>query len=351
MTTTAAASQATLRQHGKSFHWAGFFLPREQLQDGARLYHVCRQVDDIADNATTDAERQRALKMLTCLQARLDARSQPPLKTPTEYLTDAEQQLVDALEADIVALFAQDSRCLHAMQDLVATMVIDLSPVQLEDECALLGYAYGAAGTVGVMMCQLMGAREPNHSLAFAIDLGVAMQMTNIARDVLEDAQRGRVYLPQTWLKQPITADAIAHGQPQARHQAWQAIGQLIDRAEAYYTSGWQGLAYLPPRTRLAIGIALRVYRQIGRRIQGLSAEDYWAQRVVVPKSRKLQQSLLALPALFNTSAAWHDAALHQPLEAQLSGYALTPKSLDNTAAPQPEAHSPGREQRHSGKA
>ncbi|MGM0615238.1 MAG: phytoene/squalene synthase family protein [Pseudomonadota bacterium] len=359
MTTAAATSQATLRQHGKSFHWAGFFLPRGQLQDGARLYHVCRQVDDIADNAATDAERQRAQKVLTCLQARLNARSQRQLtaaetgtKPSTESrLSNSEQQLVSALEADIVALFAQDSRCLHAMQDLVATMVVDLSPVQLEDERALLGYAYGAAGTVGVMMCQLMGAREPDHSLAFAIDLGVAMQMTNIARDVLEDAQRGRVYLPQTWLKQPITADAIAHGEPQARHQAWQAVGQLIERAEAYYTSGWQGLAYLPPRTRLAIGIALRVYRQIGRRIQGLSAEDYWAQRVVVPKSRKLQQSLLALPALFNTSPAWHDAALHQPLEAQLSGYALTPKSLDNTAAPLPEVHPPGKEQRHSGKA
>ncbi|WP_025672991.1 phytoene/squalene synthase family protein [Salinivibrio socompensis] len=338
MTTATVTSRATLRQHGKSFYWAGLFLPRHQLAASARLYHICRQIDDIADTAENEAQRQRAQKVLSCLQERLNAYLQhgiPPNKTNATSskdgaLTDAEQPLVEALEADIIALFAMDSRSLHAMRDLVATMVIDISPVQLEDEQSLVTYAYGAAGTVGVMMGQLINTRDPDHSLAFAIDLGVAMQMTNIARDVLEDAQNNRVYLPQAWLKQPVTADAIAHGEPQARHQAWQAIEILIERAEAYYESGWQGLAYLPPRTRLAIGIALRVYRKIGRRIQSLSEEDYWAQRVVVPKSSKLMQSLLALPALFNTSPAWHDTALHQPLEAQVSAYGLKPYTLNS---------------------
>lgn len=356
MTTEAATSQATLRQHGKSFHWAGFFLPRQQLDDGAQLYHVCRQVDDIADNATTMTERQRARRVLSCLQHKLCARSpaQQPLPTASNTadtdarLTETEQLLVDSLESDIVALFGRDSRCLQAMHDLVATMVMDLSPVLLEDEPALLGYAYGAAGTVGVMMCQLMGAREPNHSLPFAIDLGMAMQMTNIARDVLEDAQRGRIYVPQTWMNQPISADAIASGDAQARQQAWQAIGYLIERAEAYYASGWQGLAYLPPRTRLAIGVALRVYRQIGRRIQSLSADNYWSQRVVVPKAGKLQQSLMALPALINRSSAIHDAALHKPLEDQLSPYALDPETLDDNVS---QDNAPGRKKLHSGKA
>lgn len=345
MTTEAATSQATLRQHGRSFHWAGAFLPRQQLHKGAQLYHVCRQVDDIADNATSPAQRQRARTVLLCLQTRLNSRSQPPLATHTpddtacseSQLTAPEKQLVNNLEADIVALFNQQARCLKAMQDLVATMVTDLLPVQLEDEPALLTYAYGAAGTVGVMMCQLMNARDPDHSLAFAIDLGMAMQMTNIARDVLEDARRGRVYLPQTWMNEPITAEAIAAGDKQARQLAWRAIGVLLERAERYYASGWQGLAYLPPRTRLAIGIALRVYRQIGRRIQGLSAEEYWAQRVVVPKAAKFQQSLLALPALFNSSSARHDEALHQPLDTTLAAYALTPNSRGKT-----EDHSSG---------
>ncbi|MDR5897851.1 phytoene/squalene synthase family protein [Halomonas vilamensis] len=331
MTTTATTtSHATLRRHGKSFHWAGFFLPRQQLNDGARLYHVCRQVDDIADHAVSTPERQRARKVLCCLQSRLKAHlpalgSQP---LTNKGLTDADRQLVDALEADIVALFEQDARCLYAMQALVATMVMDLSPLHLPDEPALLDYAHGAAGTVGVMMCQLMNARDPDHSLAFAIDLGIAMQMTNIARDVLEDAQRGRLYLPQTWMSDNVTADAIVRGTPHARDEAWQATRYLVARAEDYYASGWQGLAYLPTRSRLAIGIALRVYRQIGRRIVSLNAPDYWAQRVVVPTPGKMLQSVLALPTLIHTSPARHDQTLHQGLEKTLAAYALAPRTL-----------------------
>ncbi|MCA1771458.1 MAG: squalene/phytoene synthase family protein [Halomonas sp.] len=338
MTTPGTTSQTTLRQHGRSFHWAGRFLPAYQLQSGAQLYHVCRQVDDIADNATTNAERLRAKQMLCLLQQGLVARS-PAEPTPllmflkdqstdipiddtqTSPLSVADRDSVTALETDICSLFSPDSRAYHAMQDLIATMTVDLSRLHLTNESALLHYAYGAAGTVGVMMCHLLDAKQPDRALAFAIDLGIAMQMTNIARDVLEDAHEGRLYLPAAWMSDDVTADQIAAGDDQARQQAWQAIQQLLILAEHYYSSGWKGLAYLPTRARLAIGIALRVYRDIGRRIQRLDAANYWGHRVVVPGWAKTYQSILALPALAPAKSPVHDASLHRSLGRTLAFY------------------------------
>jgi phytoene synthase len=340
MTTPSATSQATLRQHGRSFYWAGRFLPPHQLQAGARLYHVCRQVDDIADNATADAQRQRAKRILSALQETLAAHSTHSSVSALLYLENqtftpvigdaqtlplsaAEHQAVKALETDICSLFYPDSWAFHAMKDLIATMTVDLSSLHLTSEQSLLHYAYGAAGSVGVMMCQLLDAEDPERALAFAIDLGIAMQMTNIARDVLEDAQDGRLYLPAAWMSAGVTATQIASGDTHARQQAWHAIQKLLALAEDYYTSGWQGLVYLPLRARLAIGVALRVYRDIGRRIQCLDVSQYWGNRVVVPGWAKAYQSILALPALTPTTPPAHDAALHRPLGRTLAFYGI----------------------------
>lgn len=340
MTTSATTSRATLRRHGRSFHWAGRFLPANQLQAGARLYHVCRQVDDIADNATTDGQRLHAKQMLCLLQQRLAAHSIAgatsalvSLEThstlsdsnaaQTPPLSTADQKVVTALEADICSLFRPGSWAFHAMQDLVATMSADLCQLQLSCESALLHYAYGAAGTVGVMMCDVLDADKPQRALPFAIDLGIAMQLTNIARDVLEDAKDGRRYVPAEWMVADVTAAHIAAGDDLARQQAWQAIQRLLVLAEQYYLSGWQGLAYLPARARLAIGIALRVYRDIGRRIQRLDATQYWGRRVVVPGWAKAYQSLWALPALMPTTPPVHNAVLHQSLDPALAFYRI----------------------------
>lgn len=344
MTTPGTTSQATLRQHGRSFHWAGRFLPTYQFQTGAQLYHVCRQVDDIADNATTKAERLRARHILCLLQQGLAERSSdgptsllmfledqstdiPIDDVKTSPLSATDRDSVAALQTDICSLFSPDSWAYHAMQDLIATMTVDLSRLHLTSESALLHYAYGAAGTVGVMMCDLLDAKQPDRALAFAIDLGIAMQLTNIARDVLEDAQDGRLYLPAGWMSDHVTAAKIAAGDDQARQQAWQAIQQLLVLAEHYYVSGWQGLTFLPIRARLAIGVALRVYRDIGRRIQRLGAARYWGHRVVVPGWAKAYQSVLALPALMPAKSPVHDAALHQPLGRTLSFYRIAQSS------------------------
>ncbi|MGM0544007.1 MAG: phytoene/squalene synthase family protein [Pseudomonadota bacterium] len=321
--TSTTASRDTLRRHGRSFHWAGHFLSSGQLEDGARLYHICRQVDDIADDAQTGAERQSARNVLVSLQQRLAGSAQGP--SCESSLAAKERDVVRQLDADIRHLFADDRLARQAMQDLISTMIVDLSPVRMADERALLTYAFGAAGTVGVMMCQLLDARQRERALPFAMDLGIAMQMTNMARDVLEDAERDRVYVPASWMAGDIMASDIAQGVASARHQAWLGARHLVERAEAYYQSGQQGLAYLPWRPRLAIGIALRVYRDIGRRLLTLEENTYWQRRVRVPGWAKAGQSLLALPSMWR-QGEWprHDERLHRPIAGSLVAYQST---------------------------
>lgn len=310
-------AQQTLRQHSKSFHWAGRFLSHEELDKGARLYRICRVVDDWADNAHTREESHQAQRRLMALY---DSLSVGHGSTDHAALSGEETRQITDLHADIQDLFAADPAACQAMRDLVLTMVSDLSLVRIDDDAELLGYAYGAAGTVGVMMCHCLNARDIDQARAFAIDMGMAMQMTNIARDVLEDAQRDRIYLPRTWMTGDVTAEAICQGDTDARHEAWAAVQKLVAHAEPYYASGWKGLAYLPPRPRLAIAVACRVYRDIGRRILRMEENRYWASRVSVPKGGKVSQSLLALAHLpLRKTRPTHDSRLHEPLGKQLA--------------------------------
>ncbi|MFC2992411.1 phytoene/squalene synthase family protein [Halomonas tibetensis] len=317
--TTDAHAQATLRKHSKSFYWAGRFLSREELDKGARLYRICRQVDDWADDAHSREEIRQAHRRLVALH---DSLSGSHGDTALSSLSVDEARHVVDLQAHIRDLFGHDSVSIQAMRDLLLTMMGDLSLVRIDDDAELLSYAYGAAGTVGVMMCHCLEAREIDAARAFAIDMGMAMQMTNIARDVLEDAQRDRIYLPRTWMTREVSAEAICRGDTGARHTAWMAVKKLVARAEHYYASGWEGLAYLPPRPRLAIAVAGRVYRDIGRRILRMEEDRYWASRVTVPKMGKAHQSLLALAQVpWRETSPSHDSRLHEPLHRRLAPF------------------------------
>lgn len=311
-----ASARDILRKHSKSFNWAGRFLSRSDLEKGACLYSICRQVDDLADDARTPEELERARRQLRALQAGLSG----SLTLDLVQALDADSRCrVPRLLADIEQLLGTDAAASCAMRDLLQTMLNDLSPVNVADESELLGYAYGAAGTVGVMMCRCLGARDIERARAFAVDMGMAMQMTNIARDVLEDAQRGRNYLPRSWIAQDFSAEQICRDDREARHAAWLAVKRLVALAETYYASGWEGLVYLPARPRVAIAVACRVYRDIGRRILTLDEDRYWSRRVVVPRQGKIFQSLLAVAQTSLTGGApVHNSRLHEPFGLRL---------------------------------
>ncbi|RXJ72118.1 hypothetical protein CS022_17770 [Veronia nyctiphanis] len=171
------AATSVLKQHGKSFHLAGRFLSGKRFAAAARLYAFCRQVDDIADESE---DKNHAKEELALIRQSLIINK--PLHPAT---------------IDVLALSQEWGLPTHSLQSLVCGVAMDLETVEIADERSLIRYCYYVAGTVGEMMCPILNSREGG--TPFAIDLGIAMQMTNIARDVIEDAQMARRYLPTDW--------------------------------------------------------------------------------------------------------------------------------------------------------
>ena len=267
----AAKSDAatTMKRNGKSFWFASLFLPRQVAADAARLYAFCRTMDDLADIAVTQ-ESQAALA-----QVRSDLRS------GTTSIPDVQ---------DFLALADQYKLPCEAAEYLIATFIQDATAeLHIEDEDQLVRYCYGVAGTVGLMMSPILGAHRAQAGEA-AIHLGIAMQMTNIARDVLEDASNHRRYLPGCWV-QHVTAQEILNASKShtsdTRELVASAVLRLLELADRYYASACLGFPYIPARARRGIEIAAAVYREIGtilRRNHGA----WWNGRVRVSTSRKL---------------------------------------------------------------
>ena len=271
-----------LARAGKSFHLAGKFLPPDRRRAATKLYAFCRGLDDLADE-TGDAAQIEAV----AIALENNGHSHP---LAALYLT-----LDDPDPAPAIALA-------RALRD-------DTGPTQIADERALLRYCHGVAGTVGLMMARVLGATEPAAAW-HAIDLGIALQLTNIARDTREDADHGRRYIPATWLDLPPASIRRA---PEIVHQA--AL-RCLALAEPYYASGMVGLVYLPPQSRRGILVAARVYREIGEELRRRGphrTED----RVIVPAWRKAK----LVAGAFLGAAPWkyekptHDMALHRELD------------------------------------
>ncbi|MAH63874.1 MAG: phytoene synthase [SAR324 cluster bacterium] len=297
---------AVLAYNGKSFHWAGRLLPQSQFNDASLLYAFCRHVDDLVDEASDSREAKTQLDEL-----RQDLWS----VKPKQFLNQAFCELIEDQQLE---------QCW--VEDLIKGVLSDLGEVCLQTKEELLCYAYRVAGTVGLMMAQVLGCRDP-HALAFATDLGIAMQLTNIARDVHEDAQRGRLYLPQEWLgEKPVTAAQLVQGDQEARKAAETAVERLLDLAELYYRSGYQGMRYLPMRVRLGILTARALYRAIGDEIYP-EPSIIWGRRARVSMSRKCRLTITSLFEFLFDTRTWpvgkpqqHEPQLHQHLNCMRVG-------------------------------
>jgi phytoene synthase len=174
---------------------------------------------------------------------------------------------------------------LDAALELVEGCTMDLGRVRVPDEERLLRYAYLVAGTVGRMMTSVLGSRSES-AIPHAISLGIGMQLTNIARDVAEDAANDRVYLPATWLAElGIDQERVARGTAD-RTKLVLVVRRLVALAERYYRHGEAGLAYLPWRTRIGIGVASRVYRAIGHTVARRGEPALTERTVLSPLAR-----------------------------------------------------------------
>ena len=291
--------EAVLRRAGRSFHWAARLLPPAVARDAAVLYAFCRDVDDLGDSAADEVEAAAALDVIA---ADLDRG------------TSARPEVAAFLD-----LAARRHVPLAAAQGLVAGVRDDLAAPLVADAAALVRYAYRVAGTVGLMMCPILGVRA-TWATPFAVDLGIALQMTNIARDVVEDAKRGRRYLPASDLGADLPPAALVAPDPATAQRAFAGVCRLLDRAEVYRRSAERGLRAIPLPARLAILTAGRVYAGIGTRVRALGPADYWHTRAVVPPAGKAARTAGAFLAAFQPGF-WdvgpppaHDSTLHAPL-------------------------------------
>lgn len=249
------SSHNTIAHHAKSFYWASKFLTKGVFKDVSFLYMFCRWVDDTADELGPD----QAVAALTTIKSQLLGMA-PPVGLMVPFLN----------------LCLERGIKLEWVIELINGAESDLKTVQIKDEDELVKYSYRVAGVVGLMMCPLIGVKEPK-AFFHAIDLGVAMQMVNIARDIDEDGRKGRIYIPETWLadlgiKPSRLLEVIQKG---SKHERWfldlkirPLVKQLLDLSDRYTQSGINGLHYIPPRERLSILVAARIYQAIGKKIR-----------------------------------------------------------------------------------
>jgi len=275
-----AACRALLRGGSRTFYAASFLLPRKVREPACALYAFCRIADDAVDIAGGGTTA------LAALHSRLDhiyAGGPLPLGVERAF-------------ADVVARFAIP----RALPDaLLEGFAWDVEGRRYEDIDELHAYAARVAGTVGTMMAVLMGARSGD-ALARACDLGVAMQLSNIARDVGEDARAGRLYLPLQWLREAgIDPDAWM-ANPVHSEALAVVVRRLLQAADVLYQRVGSGVAQLPMACRPGINASRFLYAEIGREVERQGGNAI-ARRAVVPASRKarlLARSLVtALPA------------------------------------------------------
>lgn len=272
-----AACRRLLANGSRTFLAASWLLPRAVREPACALYAYCREADDEVDGVPDPAAAVSALRQrLAALYA----------GRPAERLADRALATVavrhgipPALPEALIEGFAWDAegRRYETLDDLQA-------------------YAARVAGTVGAMMALLMGTRDPA-ALARACDLGVAMQLSNIARDVGEDAAMGRLYLPRAWMREAGLDPDAWLADPVHSAALAGVVRRLLDAADQLYARVGSGVAELPLACRPGINAARFLYAEIGHEVarRGL---DPLAGRAVVSRRRKLLGLARALLAL-----------------------------------------------------
>ena len=250
-----------LATFAKSFNWAGFFLPKDTYEECSKLYAFCRILDDVVDSGQDleiKKERFNEIKDI--------------LKLYKNRFTDNENMLI---VNDMLILTENKNIKKIILDDLIEGIESDLKKeVNFSTVKELLIYSYRVAGTVGLMMAKILSVKD-SRALKGAIDLGIAMQLTNIARDVIEDQKIGRKYIEKDFKN----------------------IKATLQLADTFYESSFSSIKKIPFRYRFTILVARRVYRQIGRKIiNKKNIEDYIKSgKIYVNNYGKIYQTILSL--------------------------------------------------------
>ena len=261
------ACRALLRDGSKSFYSASFLLPRSVREPATALYAFCRVADDAIDVA---ARHPGSIEML---HQRLH---QAYIGEPWAIASDRAFARV-ALQHRIPQ---------EVPRALIEGLAWDAAGRRYETIDDLIAYAVRVAGTVGIMFALAMNVRSPQ-LLARACDLGIAMQLTNIARDVGEDAAAGRIYLPLRWMRESGLDPDAWLAAPRPSSALARVVGRLLLTADEFYRRADSGIAALPALCRPGVNAARLIYAEIGREVTR-NRHDSVSRRAVVSKERKL---------------------------------------------------------------
>jgi phytoene synthase len=275
-------AENALATQGKSFYWARKMLAKKYAKRATRLYAFCRYVDDVADKRDS---AQQAKYQLNEIKSQIIAGS-------THHFMI--QDMLDLMQECQI-----DTR---VVCELLNGMLLDCDMVNIKDKHELLRYCYQVAGTVGVMMCHIFEVKHPM-AYSHAISLGMAMQLTNICRDIQEDALKGRIYVPASLIG-THTPQALATPLAILQPKLLAAVKAILDLADEYYQRGEKGLSFLPLRARLCTLIASRVYHAIGNKLRN-NNYIYWSGRMRVPQKSKVVITLRALLGYIISPTLW----------------------------------------------
>lgn len=242
----ASSAGESIRRHSRSFSFASRLLPAAKRADVERLYAWCRWCDDGVDAAPTPQQAHAFVDRATEDVRRIIA-GRSAIAEESRWL----EELVGRHDLPLAAALS-----------LLDGMRSDLTPAADFDEADLLRYCFRVAGTVGVLLCPILGLADRG-LLPHAAALGMGMQMTNIARDVAEDWGRSRCYLPVGW-----TTGLRPGSGPPDPERVRQGVETILGVADGYYTAGESGIGGLAADARLAVRAAARIYRGIGTRIR-----------------------------------------------------------------------------------
>jgi len=248
--------------HAKSFDWAGFFLPKKTYLNCSALYDFCRTVDNIADN---DDE--------------LDIKKNNLLDFKNNFNNKDYNNTIIKNMWSLIDNFGISTKIINDLFDGVES---DLKErVQLNSKKDLFIYSYRVAGTVGLMMAKILNVQKQN-ALKSAIDLGIAMQLTNISRDVVEDSKKNRIYISANF----------------------ESIKETLKIADLFYESSFSSIKEIPFSFRFSILVARRLYKQIGKNIlKKENIENYNdSGKIYVTSIGKIIQTFLSIYDLITLS-------------------------------------------------
>ncbi|MDC1168954.1 squalene/phytoene synthase family protein [Candidatus Pelagibacter ubique] len=241
--------------YAKSFNWAGFFLPKNIYEKCSSLYDFCRTIDNIADDKNE-----------------LNIKKKNLLIFKNDFINKNFDNLIIK---NMWILMEENKISIKIIEDLFDGIESDLNEVvKFNKKKELLIYSYRVAGTVGLMMAKILGVQNKN-SMKSAIDLGIAMQLTNISRDVIEDMNNNRFYI----------------------NHDFETIKNTLSMADLFYESSFASIKEIPFRFRFAILVARRIYRKIGAKI--LQKENIYnynrSGKIYVANLGKLYQTFLSI--------------------------------------------------------